>query len=479
MKIFSSLGKKKEEFKPLKNNNVTMYACGITPYSPSHLGHGVAAIRFNMCRQYLKHKGYDVTFVQNVTNVDDKLIAKGQETGLSPIEIGDKHTLEYNELLKEMGLEEPDHSPDVISYIDKIIDYIEGLIDRGYAYSTTEGNVYFNVRKKENYGQLSGRCFDNLHTAERISEREDKDDPLDFALWKKDDHPEMSWASPWGQGRPGWHIECSVMSNSLLGKTIDIHCGGLDLIFPHHENEIAQCEAHNGCEFARFWIHSGLLNIDGQKMSKSLGNFFTLREAVNKYTAELIKFVTLKHHYRSDINFSAEIFEDSLNQALKIYRAFEIIPESKKDIDFTKPDLNTLRVKFEHEMDDDFNTAQAIVILCNHIDHALNTYEEFPEEAQEILSAVRFLFSALGLFNTHSDNKGMINSWLNLHAETIGCTSLNTAEIDKKIQKRDEAKKSKDFSRADQIRDELHDHGIKLLDHPSKNTSWQFSLLPK
>ena len=269
MKIYNSLGGTKSEFRSLFDRQVRLYACGITPYSDSHLGHGVAAIRFNMVRKYLTYKGYDVNFVQTITNVDDKLIKRGEETGRSPIAIAKQYSDEYSALMTQLGILPPTHNPDVLSYIPQIIRYVEELIELKYAYSTERGNVYFDVSKKDDYGKLSGRKVYDMLDGVRIINEEDKLSSADFALWKCDDHPEMSWDSPWGRGRPGWHIECSVMSNEILGNQIDIHCGGLDLTFPHHENEIAQCEAHNGCNFANYWVHSGLLNVRGQKMSKS------------------------------------------------------------------------------------------------------------------------------------------------------------------------------------------------------------------
>ena len=474
MKIYNSLGKHKQTLTPLQDNKIGIYACGITPYSDSHLGHGVAAIRFNCIRQYLKYRGYEVTYVQNVTNVDDKLIKRGNETGQSPIALAEKYTAEYRELMDEMGIELPDSEPDVISFMPQIIQYIQEIIDLGYAYATEQGNVYFDVRKKDNYGKLSGRNLEEVIIGSRKAMESDKINPLDFALWKQDDHPELSWESPWGQGRPGWHIECSVMSNTILGSQIDIHCGGLDLMFPHHENEIAQCEAHNACDFANVWVHSGLLNVGSQKMSKSLGNFFTLREAVDKYGPELMKFMILRHHYRSDINFTDEIFSENLNAVLKFVQAFDALPEVL-DSSENDNELNELDKHFYKVMDNDFNTPQALVVLSEYLDKGMAyCNQEQQPLGHRIINRVREHSFALGLFNSYSDLETVQNQLLAFQAINRKSQVLTVSSIEHLIHDRQQARHNKQYDVADNIRHTLHQAGIKVLDDAKNNTLWQF-----
>lgn len=453
-----------------------MYVCGITPYSASHLGHGVAAIRFEMIRRCLSYSGFSVRFVQGLTNVDDKLIARGKETGVSPRAIAEACTSEYVELLAALGIEPPDANPDVISHIPQIIEYVQELIERGYAYATSEGNVYFDVRRKEGYGKLSGRSVDDLLEGVRIAPGEDKRDPLDFALWKRDDHEEMSWESPWGRGRPGWHIECSVMSHVHIGEQIDIHCGGLDLIFPHHENEIAQCEAHNGCSFANYWIHSGLLTIEGRKMSKSLGNLVTLKEAIELWGAEFIKFVVLKHHYRSDINLSSELFSDNLNHFLKFAQMLRFGGEAKES-QWTQE----LEEAFRSALQDDFHTPLALVTLSEALDTAekLLSNKVTEEEGGGLLSKIRSLLNVLGLFTSQVTGEDQINTLLRVQARLLKVDPLTELDVQNLIEERKVARADRDFSRADAIRDLLLEKGIKVMDSQGAPTRWMFELPAK
>lgn len=451
-----------------------MYACGITPYSDSHLGHGVAAIRFDTIRRYLAYRGFDVTFVQNVTNVDDKLIAKGRETGQSPIAIATHHTKEYRQLLGAIGIRPPDFEPDVISYMPKIITYIDDLIRSGHAYATDQGNVYFRVRSISDYGKLSRRTLDSSLGGTRVETETDKQDPHDFALWKKDDHPEMSWDSPWGRGRPGWHIECSVMSNAILGPEIDIHCGGMDLLFPHHENEIAQCEAHNGQNFVRYWVHSGLLNVGGQKMSKSLGNFLTLRDAVDKYGAELLKFTVLKYHYRSEINLVDSIFEENLNIILKAFRAFTLLTQ---DESLVSTDIDEgVRKEFETAMDDDINTARAIAVLQKNIEAGLLSYNKGQKEAGlRLISSAQKLGSAIGLWSEAFNLRDIENKLLRFQCAYVDKgKSWKIEDVERLIDERQSARDSRDFSRGDALRLELEQGGITLLDGARGQSRWMF-----
>jgi len=476
MRIYSSLGGEKSEFVPLKAGEVSMYVCGITPYSASHLGHGVAAIRFEMIRRCLSYSGFSIRFVQGLTNVDDKLIARGKETGTSPRAIAEACTAEYVELLTALGIEAPDANPDVISHIPAIVQYVQELIERGYAYATSEGNVYFDVRRKEGYGKLSGRSIDELLEGVRVAPGEDKRDPLDFALWKRDDHEEMSWESPWGRGRPGWHIECSVMSDVHLGQQIDIHCGGLDLIFPHHENEIAQCEAHNGCSFANYWIHSGLLTIEGRKMSKSLGNLVTLKEAVQLYGGEFIKFVVLKHHYRSDINLSNELFSDNLNHFLKFVQALRCEGEGRES-EWSRE----LEDSFHSAIADDFHTPLALVALSDALDTAerLISDKATEEDGVGLLGKIRSLLNVLGLFTSSVAGEDQVNILLRVQARLLEVSPLSEGEVKGLIEERRLARAERDFRRADEIRDVLLKNGIKVMDSQTGPTKWMFELPSK
>lgn len=477
IRLYDSLRREKSDFIPLNPPNVKMYACGITPWSDSHLGHGVAAIRFDAIRRYLEYRGYNVTYVQNVTNVDDKLIVRGKETGESPISIGNRYTAEYRELMKTAGVKPPSHEPDVITYIPQIIKYIEDLVASGHAYATGRGNVYFSVESFPEYGRLSGRDRSKNLEGTRVSSEDDKKEEDDFALWKADDHPEMSWDSPWGRGRPGWHIECSVMSNSLLGAELDIHCGGLDLMFPHHENEIAQCEAHNNVRFVRYWVHSGLLKIGGQKMSKSLGNYITLGEALDKYGPDLMKFTILRYHYRSEINLEDSIFEENLNVVLKFSRAFNLADSR------TPPAKTESRIadEFRKAMDDEINTPRALVVLQSAVDEGLMLSQKGEDEkALLILSTARELARSMGLWPDQIDLEKTENSLLkfqNLYLK--GPESLTAQRIRELIEERRKAREEKDYAKGDAVRMHLESAGISLLDVKGAPTEWMFKVILK
>ncbi len=460
----------------MTEGKVSLYACGITPYSDSHLGHGVAAIRFDTIRRYLEYKGNEVTFVQNVTNVDDKLIAKGNETGESPIAIANRHTAEYRELLEILNVTAPIHEPDVISYIPQIITYIEDLVKSNHAYVTEQGNVYFRIASDQDYGKLSRRKIEANVEGTRVESETDKADPNDFALWKIDTHPELSWDSPWGRGRPGWHIECSVMSNALLGEQIDIHCGGLDLLFPHHENEIAQCEAHNHKPFVNYWVHSGLLTIDGQKMSKSLGNLVTLKDAIARYGSALLKFTILRYHYRSEINLTDGIFEENINAVLKNARAYALL--AKHSFDGTQP-LDTQIVKeFEAAMDEDANSSEAIVALQKGIDNGLYLYHKGSvQEGLRLISTAQRLATSIGLIDEVITLEAVENQLLSFQAKYCGkAESLTAKDVANLIAARHEAKQGKNYAKADEVRDTLLSNGVTLLDNKGQATQWMFKI---
>ena len=470
--IYNSLSGKKEPFAPIAPPRVRIYNCGITPHDVSHLGHGTAAIRVNMIRRYLKHAGYDVTFVQNVTDVDDKIIARSKILGIPVTEVAERFSKEFTDSQRDLGITAPDHEPKVSEYIPQIIAYVERLVAKGAAYATADGDVYFAVEHKADYGKLSNRRLAELMTGTRDLHEGAKRHPADFALWKADDTPGASWPSPWGLGRPGWHIECSVMSNDLLGAHFDIHCGGLDLLFPHHENELAQCEAHNDCPFVNFWVHVGLLNVDGTKMSKSLGNFISLREGIEKYGPELLTFATIKHHYRSAIDFSDRLFHESLNNLCEYYEAFEALGASGAPQAAT-PATALLDRAFDEAMSEDFNTTIALQVILNELRGALKGADA---HRAEVGARARHLGQILGLFRSELTLEKVRVECLKFQTAYLKRPALTPEDIARLIEERAEARRSKNFARSDEIRKELLASGVTLLDASTGGTTWQFAV---
>ncbi|NLU52798.1 MAG: cysteine--tRNA ligase [Clostridiaceae bacterium] len=455
MKLYNTLTRKKEEFVPLRENKVTMYSCGPTVYNYFHIGNARPFIIFDTLRRFLRYRGYDVTFVQNFTDIDDKLINKAREEGTTVPEIAERYIREYFVDAEGLGIEKADIHPRATENIPEIIEFIKILIDKGYAYEV-DGDVYFSPRKFEEYGKLSHYNIEELEAGARIGVDERKKDAMDFALWKAQKPGEPAWDSPWGPGRPGWHIECSVMANKYLGDTIDIHSGGVDLIFPHHENEIAQSEAATGKPFARYWLHNAFLNIDNQKMSKSLGNFFTVREAAQHYDYEVIRFFMLSAHYRSPINYSAEQLEQAGNALERLYeckRNLEFLLKSAENSADSAENLDKLTVyknKFIEAMDDDLNTADAISAI----------FELVREINVQIANGNKdksFLEGALSLFNELTGVLGIVRK----SEDTL------EAEVEKLIEERQQARKAKNYKLADEIRDKLKEMGIELQDTPN------------
>ena len=372
MKIFNSMSRQKEEFVPIQPGKVSIYACGPTVYNFIHVGNARPIILFDVLRRYFEYRGYDVTFVQNFTDVDDKIIKRANEEGITSQEVAEKYIQEYFTDAQGLGVRPATIHPKATENMQQIIDMVQTLIDKGYAYPVENGDVYYRTLKFKGYGKLSHQPIEDLQSGARIAVGEVKENPLDFALWKAAKPGEPAWDSPWGPGRPGWHIECSAMSNRYLGKTIDIHCGGEDLQFPHHENEIAQSEAANGCEFVHYWMHNGFLNIDNRKMSKSLGNFFTVREAAEAYGYETIRLFMLSAHYRSPLNYSADILHQAQNSLDRLYSAedhLKYLVENGAEGDRNAAEaalvdtFDSYRQRFDEAMDDDFNTANAISVL--------------------------------------------------------------------------------------------------------------------
>jgi len=457
IKVYNTLNKKKEEFIPLTPGEVKMYVCGPTVYNFFHIGNGRTFIVFDTIRRYFEYRGFKVDFVQNFTDIDDKMIKKANEEGTTVKKIGDTYIKEYYQDADALNIERATVNPRATEFIGEIIKFVKGLVDKGYAYEV-DGDVYFSTKKFEGYGKLSGQNIEDLQSGARISVDERKKDPMDFAIWKAQKPGEPAWNSPWGMGRPGWHIECSCMAKKLLGETIDIHAGGSDLKFPHHENEIAQSEALTGEPFARYWLHSAFVNVNNEKMSKSLNNFFTAREILERYDADVIRFLMLSAHYRQQLNFSEDLLESAKASVERIYNAIgnlenlidEVsIEEMNEEEKAYLESLNKYKEKYIEKMDDDFNTADAITAIFDLIkDTNTNiTIDSSKELAQKALELIRELGAPLGMFQ--KSTKGNLEE-----------------EIEALIAKRQQARKDRDFALADKIRDELKDRGIVLEDTP-------------
>ena len=460
MKLYNTLTRKKEEFIPIEDNKVRMYSCGPTVYNYFHIGNARPFIMFDLLRNYLIYRGYEVTFVQNFTDVDDKIIKRANEEGISPFEVADKYIAEYFRDADGLGIRRADVHPRVTENIPQIIEFIEELIEKGYAYESA-GDVYFDTQKFKDYGKLSRQNLAELNLGSRIEVNEDKRHPMDFALWKSKKEGEIGWESPWSEGRPGWHIECSVMSRRYLGDTIDIHSGGQDLIFPHHENEIAQSEARSGKPFSNFWVHNGYINIDNQKMSKSLNNFFTVREISDEMDLEIVRFFMLSAHYRGPVNYSKELLDQAKAGMTRLYNSKNrmefllsmaesgIREEEKANLE----KLPEFKKAFIDAMDDDLNTADAITAIFELVSFVNTTAKD--ESSKEYVEQCLAIFSELtGVLNIIQKKD-----------------DVDEEKINELIEKRTAAKKNKDFAESDRIRDELKAMGIELLD-TRQGTTW-------
>ena len=463
MKIYNTLTKQKEEFIPLEEGKVRMYVCGPTVYNDIHIGNARPMIVFDTVRRYLEYKGYEVNYVSNFTDVDDKIIKKANEEGVECSVITERYIASVKEDMKALNVKPATIHPRATEEIDGMIQMIQTLIDKGHAYEKN-GTVYFKTRSFPSYGKLSKKNIDDLEAGARIAVNEEKEDPLDFVLWKPKKEGEPSWPSPWCDGRPGWHIECSEMSKKYLGEQIDIHAGGEDLIFPHHENEIAQSEACNGIEFAKYWIHNGFLNIDNKKMSKSLGNFFTVKEIGAEFPLEVLRFFMLSVHYRNPINFSRELMEStkvSLDRIKTSIFNLKYLLESAKESDMTEEEnavlaeIAELHGKFEAAMDDDFNTADAISSIFEIVKVANSkvTGENSKEFIEKVLGEITKLCDILGIVTEQEEE-------------------LLDDDIEKLIEERQAARKNRDFARADEIRDLLLEKGI-ILEDTREGVRWK------
>lgn len=458
MKVYNTLTKKKEEFVPLVPGKVSMYVCGPTVYNFIHIGNARPMIVFDTVRRYMEHKGYDVNFVSNFTDVDDKIIAKAIEEGVSAQEISERYIAECKKDMASMNVLPATTHPLATEEISGMVDMISTLIEKGFAYDVN-GTVYFRTRKFDEYGKLSHKNLDDLRAGNRsllVSGEDQKEDPLDFVLWKPKKEGEPAWESPWSDGRPGWHIECSVMSKKYLGEEIDIHAGGEDLVFPHHENEIAQSECCNGKEFAKYWLHNAFLNIDNRKMSKSLGNFFTVREIGEKYDLQVLRFFMLSAHYRSPLNFSADLMEASKTSLERIITAVENLKfllgnasgqELSQEEQENLKQVDAFEAKFDEAMDDDFNTADAISAIFEFVKYA-NTNVSVQNSKAFIQAVLDKMVSLCDILGIIVDKK----------------EEILAEDIEKMIEDRQAARKAKDFKKADEIRDALLAKGIVLED---------------
>lgn len=461
MKILNTLTRRKEEFKPINEGKVGIYVCGPTVYDYIHIGNARPMIVFDTLRRYLEYKGYEVNYVSNFTDVDDKIIKRANAEGVDASVISERYIAEVKKDMAALNVREATTHPKATEEIFDMIEMVKTLIEKDYAYEVN-GTVYFRTRKFKDYGKLSKKNIDDLRSGNRdllVSGIDEKEDPLDFVLWKPKKEGEPSWPSPWGDGRPGWHLECSVMSKKYIGDVIDIHAGGEDLIFPHHENEIAQSEAANGTEFARYWMHNGFLKINNEKMSKSLGNFFTVREIAEKYPLQVIRFFMLSAHYRSPLNFSAELVEASKNGLERILTAVDRLKSINGidgDVDKSVADeMDAFVKKYEDAMDDDLNTADAISVIFELVKYAnVNVTEDSSKATVElVLNTIEKLCDILGIITEKKEE-------------------ILDSDIEALIEERQAARKAKNFARADEIRDQLSSMGI-ILEDTREGVKWK------
>ncbi|MCA6129344.1 cysteinyl-tRNA synthetase [Thalassolituus oleivorans 4BN06-13] len=451
MQIYNTLTRQKETFKPLVEGKVGMYVCGMTVYDFCHLGHARAFLAFDLIVRYMRHIGLEVNYIRNVTDIDDKIIKRANENGEPFLDLVDRFANAMNQDFDKLGIGRPSHEPRATAHIDDIIKLVSTLIDKGFAYAVPNGDVYYRVRKFDGYGKLSGKVLDDLEAGSRVDVDTDKEDPLDFVLWKAAKPDEPHWESPWGIGRPGWHIECSAMSTCCLGETFDIHGGGPDLKFPHHENEIAQSEAATGKTYANTWIHAGALRLGEEKMSKSLGNFFTIRDILEKYDGEVVRFFLISSHYRSHVSYMDNSLDEAHSKLERFYNALqEANVGDAADID------NEYSQRFHAAMDDDFNTPEAIAALFDLVREVNKTTGE---EQLALAGQLKYLGGVLGCLQ--ADPQTFLQAGAGDEA----------AWIEEMIAKRIAAKKAKDFATADAVRDELVAKGIVLKDGP-EGTVW-------
>ena len=450
LKIYNTLTRNKETFTPIQSNQVRMYVCGMTVYDYCHLGHARVMVVFDLVSRWFRTSDYAVTYVRNITDVDDKIINRANENNETIAEVTQRFIDAMDEDAAKLGVIRPDNEPRATAHIDAMIEMIQTLVERGSAYAADNGDVFYAVRSFDGYGKLSGKSLDDLRAGERVEVDTFKRDPLDFVLWKSVKPNEPHWDSPWGAGRPGWHIECSAMSAKHLGQHFDIHGGGQDLQFPHHENEIAQSEAAHNCQMANYWMHNGFVRVDDEKMSKSLGNFFTIRTVLGQYDAEVVRFFILRAHYRSPLNYSDKHLDDAKAALTRLYNALRDVETTSDAIDWSHPEA----VRFKAAMDDDFNTPEAIAVLFD-LANEVNT-----NKATEAANLLKNLAGVIGLLAQDTD------------AFMQGEAADSVLDIDGLIKARIDAKAAKNYAEADRIRQELADAGIALEDTP-QGTTWR------
>jgi len=472
LKIYNSIAREKQEFIPIVAGKVSMYVCGMTVYDYCHLGHARVMVVFDMASRWLRASGFDVTYVRNITDIDDKIIKRANENNESIATLTQRFIDAMDEDSAKLGVLRPDIEPRATSYIPEMVQMISTLIAKGHAYAADNGDVFYSVGSFADYGKLSGKSVDDLRAGERVEVDTHKRDPMDFVLWKAAKPNEPSWDSPWGKGRPGWHIECSVMGEHYLGKHFDIHGGGQDLQFPHHENEIAQSEAAHDCKFVNYWMHNGFVRVDDEKMSKSLGNFFTIREILKKYKPEVVRFFILRAQYRSPLNYSDHHLDDASQALNRLYTALRNVPPDDVSIDWKEP----YAARFKEAMDDDFNTPEAMAVLFDLANETNRT------KSAKIAGELKVLANIIGLLEAdptaflQEAQSSVTASVGTTHGsskvEGIGATVLGNTVIDSMIAQRADAKRSKNFAEADRIRKELSEQGIVLEDSP-QGTTWR------
>ena len=465
--LYNSEQRKKVEFVPRKQGHIDMYVCGMTVYDYCHIGHARVMVAFDYIIRFLRSQGWNVKYIRNITDIDDKIIKRANENGETITALTDRFIAAMNEDAANLGCLAPDEAPRATEYIDQMQNMIGELVDNGTAYPSNNGDVYFEVEKFAKYGRLSGRKLDDMQAgaSDRVDVEVEKKHPFDFVLWKHAKENEPSWASPWGNGRPGWHIECSAMSTCCLGNHFDIHGGGSDLLFPHHENEIAQSEAATGEQYVNYWMHVGFINVDGEKMSKSLGNFFTIRDVMDKFHPEVIRYFIVSSHYRSPVNFSDTALKEAKTALSRFYHSFKAYQQVYADKLVDTLDENLVE-RFNAAMRDDFNTAEAIAVLFE-VNKELNraVKEENAEQAAIYFATLRHLTNILGL--VQHDVEEFLKSDIGQDA-----LSLSEAEIEDLIIQRKDAKKAKDFAKADEIRQSLLDQGV-VLEDTRQGTVWR------
>lgn len=461
LQIYNTLTRQKEVFKPLVPNKISMYVCGITVYDYCHIGHARVLVAFDVITRFLRSQGWDVTYVRNITDIDDKIIRRASENGEEYTDLTARFIEAMHEDEAKLGIARPDIEPRATAHIDNILAMNETLINKGFAYAAPNGDVYYRVTRFNDYGKLTNKNLDELLSGARVDVDEVKEDPRDFVLWKAAKSGEPAWQSPWGLGRPGWHIECSAMSKHCCGDTFDIHGGGPDLPFPHHENEIAQSEAANGCKYVNYWMHAGAVRVDGEKMSKSLGNFFTIRDVLEKYHPEVVRFLLISSHYRSPINYA----EDNLIEARvgleRFYAALrgyeQVLPASLEALSESEYYRG-----FVAAMNDDFNTRVALATLYDLV-REINTAKNDPARAQTLVAELKALGGILGVFNEAPD----------VFLQAGGDDQVAAEQVDALVTERIQAKKDKNFARADEIRKQLSDMGVVIEDAKDGTSQWR------